>query len=150
MSWGTEEDTARYLGAATPGRSGKVSVALPDENEGYEDALHVLHNTTKEPQSRQRKLAVLPGQREADYYRNFRTTFATLFIIILLFCLKAVNSVLLAWVLTNALLAALMTGTFTRATPSANAVPAYMAFLLYSMVLLACKYIHYFRLDDIY
>ena len=49
-------------------------------------------------------------------------------------------SVLLAWVLTNSLLAALMTGTFTRATPSGNAVPGYMTFLLYSMVSLACKY----------
>jgi len=62
------------------------------------------------------------------------------FIIDFEFCLFFFFSVLLAWVLTNSLLAATITTTNAKAsTAGANAaVAGYMTFLLYSVALLAC------------
>lgn len=49
------------------------------------------------------------------------------------------NSVLLAWTLSNALLAAVITATNDVSTAN-KAVNGYMAFLLYSVAGLACEF----------
>lgn len=117
--------------------------SIPDEkdlNELYEDALYVLK--TKGPKVKKK---VDNSQQQEDYYRNFRTK--SVFSVLSAFGGnfgvddRYLCSVLLAWVLSNSLFAALITGTNPR--PSASgadaAVSGYMTFLLYSVALFACK-----------
>ena len=122
VSWGTKGDNkpAASLGAvSTTGKKNEVEVEVPtsekDINGLYEDAIHVLN--TKPPKV---EAKVDTSTQQEDYYRNFRT------------------NVLLAWTLTNGLLAAAITST----SGSGNAqkvVSGYMAFLLFSVAGLACK-----------
>jgi chitin synthase len=53
--------------------------------------------------------------------------------------LRFLSSVLLAWTLSNALLAAVITATNDNSTAS-SAVNGYMVFLLFSVAGLACEY----------
>ncbi|PPR01276.1 hypothetical protein CVT24_005953 [Panaeolus cyanescens] len=127
ISWGTKGDNApvKDLGTvAKPsgtGASGSVEAELPtdekDINALYEDAIHVLNS---KPPKVEQKVDV--RTQEEDYYKGFRT------------------NVLLAWVLTNGLLAAAITTTNTRANllgSASKAVGGYMAFLLFSVAGLA-------------
>jgi len=119
ISWGTKGDNVVSLGTVSTGKSGEVSVVVPDDkdlDEQYADALHVLQ--TKKPKEEKK---VDSGQEQEDYYRNVRT------------------NVLLAWVLSNCLLAASITTTNANAATkgASAAVSGYMAFLLYSVALLA-------------
>ncbi|KAF8259401.1 chitin synthase-domain-containing protein [Lactarius quietus] len=97
-----------------------VEVAVPtaetDINAAYEDAIHVL--STKAPKE-EKKVDVATEQE--DYYRNFRT------------------NVLLSWVLSNALLVAvILTTTGSAKTKGANStVNGYLIFILYSVAVLA-------------
>ncbi|KAF8187725.1 glycosyltransferase family 2 protein [Pholiota molesta] len=124
VSWGTKGDNtvAKSLGtvATGKGKTGEVEAEVPvdekDINALYEDAIHVLN--TKPP-----KQDSTPdvGTVQEDYYRTFRT------------------NVLLAWVLTNALLGAAITTTNASAAVSGanKAVNGYMGFLLASVAGLA-------------
>ncbi|KAF8959174.1 glycosyltransferase family 2 protein [Flammula alnicola] len=124
VSWGTKGDNtvAKALGTVTTGKSktGEVEAEVPtdekDINALYEDAIHQLN--TKPPKVESKPD---PSTLQEDYYRTFRT------------------NVLLAWVLTNSLLAAAITSTNEKAaTGGANkAVNGYMAFLLGSVAGLA-------------
>lgn len=120
VSWGTKGDNkvSSDLGVVkTSGDKKEVEVDVPtnekDINALYEDALHVL--STKPP-----KVESKPDEKtvQEDYYRSFRT------------------NVLLAWTLSNALLAAIITTTNDNGTAN-RAVNGYMAFLLFSVAGLA-------------
>jgi len=120
VSWGTKGDNklSTDLGVVkTSGDKKEVEVNVPtnekDINALYEDAIHVLQ--TKPPKEESKPDA---GTQQEDYYRTFRT------------------NVLLAWTLTNALLAAVITATNDNQTAN-KAVNGYMAFLLYSVAGLA-------------
>jgi len=120
VSWGTKGDNKvnTDLGVVTTGKdTNEVEVTVPttkeDINNAYEDAIHLL--TTKPPKATSKPDA---ATQQEDYYRTFRT------------------NVLLSWTLSNALLAAAVTSATDKSTASA-AVGGYMAFLLYSVALLA-------------
>ncbi|KAH9012182.1 glycosyltransferase family 2 protein [Lactarius pseudohatsudake] len=97
-----------------------VEVAVPtaetDINVAYEDAIHVL--STKPPKEEKKEDA---ARKQEDYYHNFRT------------------NVLLAWVLSNALLVAvILTTNGSAKTSGANStVNGYLIFIMYSVALLA-------------
>jgi len=123
VSWGTKGDNtvAKDLGTVATSKGGKeVEAVVPtdekDINSLYEDALHVLN--TKPPKVESKPD---PSTQQEDYYRSFRT------------------NVLLAWVLTNALLGAAITSTNDKASDAGanKAVAGYMTFLLYSVAGLA-------------
>jgi len=124
VSWGTKGDNkvSTDLGAvSTSGGKNEVEVNVPtqdaDINAAYEDAIHVLN--TKPPKVESKPDA---STQQEDYYRTFRT------------------NVLLAWTLSNALLAAAITTTNAKATEHGSAskvVSGYMAFLLFSVAGLA-------------
>jgi len=123
VSWGTKGDNkpAASLGTvATSKNKSEVEVEVPtsekDINALYEDAIHVLN--TKPPKEEPK---VDTNTQQEDYYRNFRT------------------NVLLAWTLTNGLLAAAITSTAGKADAQ-KVVSGYMAFLLFSVAGLACEY----------
>ncbi|KII90552.1 glycosyltransferase family 2 protein [Plicaturopsis crispa FD-325 SS-3] len=125
VSWGTKGDTKvnNDLGAVvtTGPNKNEVEVSVPtaetDINAAYEDAIHVL--STKAPKEDKKPDA---ATMEEDYYRTFRTKY-----------------VLLAWTLSNAILAAAI----VESTPSggddsaSKTVNGYMAFLLFSVAGLA-------------
>jgi len=123
VSWGTKGDNkvSTDLGVikASKGENA-VEVAVPtaekDINEAYEDAIHVL--STKPPKE-EKTVDTVTAQE--DYYRNFRT------------------NVLMAWVLSNALLVAvILTTNGSAKTSGANkTVNGYLIFILYSVALLA-------------
>lgn len=113
-----------------------------DINSLYEDAIHVLN--TKPP-----KVDSKPdqGTQQEDYYRTFRTK--CVFLVFLWGVLRGLLmylffscSVLLAWVLSNSLLAAAITSTNSKASDGGanKAVTGYMAFLLASVAGLACEF----------
>ncbi|KAG6876728.1 hypothetical protein C0993_000782 [Termitomyces sp. T159_Od127] len=121
VSWGTKGDNKPQadLGKveAKGDNKNEVEVVVPtaknDINALYEDAIHVLN--TKKPKEVQK---VDGATKQEDYYRGFRT------------------NVLLAWTLSNALLAAVVVS--ANDTQSANtAVNGYMAFILFSVAGLA-------------
>ncbi|KAG6896261.1 hypothetical protein C0992_009418 [Termitomyces sp. T32_za158] len=121
VSWGTKGDNKPQadLGKveAKGDNKNEVEVIVPtaknDINALYEDAIHVLN--TKKPKEVQK---VDDATKQEDYYRGFRT------------------NVLLAWTLSNALLAAVVAS--ANDTQSANtAVNGYMAFILFSVAGLA-------------
>jgi len=123
VSWGTKGDNkvGTDLGVVNTGKNkNEVEVAVPtaetDINAAYEDALHVL--TTKPPPVVSKPD---PATQQEDYYRTFRT------------------NVLLAWTLSNALLAAVITTTIgSAAVKGANSTTSgYTAFLLFSVAGLA-------------
>ncbi|KAF8633773.1 hypothetical protein AX15_001279 [Amanita polypyramis BW_CC] len=124
VSWGTKGDNKVNTDLGVVKTSGKDSneaeALVPTEqndiNAAYEDALEVLK--TKPPKQESKPD---PGTQQEDYYRTFRTKY-----------------VLLAWTLSNALLAA---GILTTASASqigtSKALNGYMAFILYSVAGLA-------------
>jgi len=123
VSWGTKGDNkvSTDLGVVKTNKGeNAVEVAVPtaetDINAAYEDAIHVL--STKPPKE-EKKVDAATAQE--DYYRNFRT------------------NVLMAWVLSNALLVAVILTTNGDAkTSGANkTVNGYLIFILYSVFLLA-------------
>ena len=146
VSWGTKGDNtvAKPLGTVATGKTGSVEAEVPTDQKDidtlYEDAIHVLN--TKPPKVESKPDA---STKQEDYYRSFRTKCVIfgahcsqlLTLYIFSFFLP---SVLLAWVLTNALLAAAITSTNdSAATSGANkAVDGYMGFLLASVAGLAC------------
>ncbi|KAF5374183.1 hypothetical protein D9615_008867 [Tricholomella constricta] len=127
VSWGTKGDNKVQtdLGKVEvkEGNQNEVEVAVPttknDINALYEDAIHVLN--TKPPKVDSKPDA---ATMQEDYYRGFRTN---------------VSRVLLAWTLSNALLAAAIVSTNNKAKDSGakSAVNGYMAFLLFSVAGLA-------------
>lgn len=138
MFWETQDDIPS-LGAVSFGSSGQIDVDLPDENEVYEQVLHVLGEAAANKPNPKGKQVVDARQQEANYYRKFRTMFVHLALLLPNFSRK-IRRVLLFWVLTNGLLAVAMTGPLTSAaTTGTNTVPGYLTFLLYSMVSLSCK-----------
>lgn len=123
VSWGTKGDNkvSTDLGVVKTGKNkNEVEVVVPtaetDINAAYEDALHVL--TTKPPPVMSKPD---PATEQEDYYRTFRT------------------NVLLAWTLSNALLAAAITTTTGSAADkgASSTTSGYTAFLLYSVAGLA-------------
>ncbi|KAF5331770.1 hypothetical protein D9758_016642 [Tetrapyrgos nigripes] len=125
VSWGTKGDNkvTTELGTVDTKNSkdGKtVDAVVPDQqidiDANYEDALHVLR--TKPPKVEGK---VDAATQQEDYYRTFRT------------------NVLLAWTLSNGLLAAAVVSATSKAQDSSagNAVKGYMTFLLYSVAGLA-------------
>jgi len=123
VSWGTKGDNkvSTDLGVVKTGKNGnEVEVAVPtaetDINAAYEDALHVL--TTKPPPVVSKPD---PATEQEDYYRTFRT------------------NVLLAWTLSNAGLAAVITTTTGSAADkgASSTTSGYTAFLLFSVAGLA-------------
>ncbi|KAG8687321.1 Chitin synthase, class 1 [Ceratobasidium sp. 394] len=123
VSWGTKGDNkvSTDLGVVSTGKDkGTVEASVPtdqrDINAAYEDAMAVLNS--KPPVVEQKRDA---ATKQEDYYRSFRT------------------NVLLAWTLSNGLLAAVVSSaTGPSATTSANkAVGGYMAFILFSVAALA-------------
>jgi chitin synthase len=124
VSWGTKGDNkvSTDLGVVvTTGKdTDQVEVSVPttdeDINAAYEDAIHVLQ--TKPPKVSSKPDA---GTLQEDYYRTFRT------------------NVLLAWTLSNALLAAIIVTANGKASDvgAQRSVNGYMAFLLYSVAGLA-------------
>ncbi|KAK7682323.1 Chitin synthase 4 [Cerrena zonata] len=136
VSWGTKGDNkiSTDLGVvATTGKNkNEVEVAVPtaetDINAAYEDAIAVL--STKPPKSESKPD---PQTEQEDYYRNFRTNVS-------LSCSPSTDlSVLLAWTLSNALLAAVIVTATGKASDKGahNTVNGYMAFLLFSVAGLA-------------
>lgn len=123
VSWGTKGDNkiSTDLGVvkASNGENA-VEVAVPTEekdiNAAYDDAIHVL--STKPPKEDKK---VDAATQQEDFYRNFRT------------------NVLLAWVLSNALLVAVILTTNGNAQTSgaSSTVNGYLIFILYSVALLA-------------
>lgn len=126
VSWGTKGDNkvVQDLGTVKPAGPNKneVEVVVPTEqkdiNAAYEDALHVL--SEKAPKVEQKRDA---ATKQEDYYRNFRT------------------NVLLFWTLSNGALGAAIVSTASKAGDSGAqaAVNGYMAFILFSVALLACE-----------
>ncbi|KAF4621803.1 hypothetical protein D9613_012089 [Agrocybe pediades] len=123
VSWGTKGDNtvAKDLGTVATGKKdGQVEAEVPtdekDINALYEDAIHVLQTKPPKVESKPDK-----STQQEDYYRSFRT------------------NVLLAWVLTNALLGAAITTTNSKASDGGanKTVNGYMAFLLASVAGLA-------------
>ncbi|KAJ3855614.1 glycosyltransferase family 2 protein [Lentinula lateritia] len=127
ISWGTKGDNkvSTDLGVVEvkkDGPDGKtmVEVNVPTEekdiNAAYEDALHVLR--TKAPKAEEK---VDEATKQEDYYRTFRT------------------NVLLAWTLSNGLLAAIIVEANAKASDSGanNSVKGYLTFLLFSVAGLA-------------
>ncbi|KIJ45918.1 glycosyltransferase family 2 protein [Sphaerobolus stellatus SS14] len=123
VSWGTKGDNtvSTDLGVVKPsgGKGNEVDAPVPQErdiNAAYEDAIHVL--STKPPKEEKKPDA---ATQQEDFYRQFRT------------------NVLLAWTLSNALLAAIvLSATGNAATESANTtVNGYMSFILFSVAGLA-------------
>ncbi|GJJ15340.1 hypothetical protein Clacol_009616, partial [Clathrus columnatus] len=124
VSWGTKGDNtvSTDLGVVktAAGKTNEVEVSVPTEERdidaAYEDALHVL--SSKPPKAEHK---VDPATQQEDYYHLAEMT------------------VLLAWTLSNALLAAIV----LSATGSAqnrganNTVNGYMTFILYSVAGLA-------------
>ncbi|KAF8997184.1 chitin synthase-domain-containing protein [Cyathus striatus] len=110
VSWGTKGDNK-------PSSDLAFEVNMPTSDKDidalYEDAMAVLRS--KPP-----KVDSTPDEKtkEEDYYRSFRT------------------NVLMAWVLSNALLGAIITSVNDKDTAS-KAVSGYMAFLLFSVAGLA-------------
>jgi len=123
VSWGTKGDNkvSTDLGVVKAGKNkNEVEVAVPtaetDINAAYDDALHTL--TTKPPPVESKPD---PATEQEDYYRTFRT------------------NVLLAWTLSNALLAAVITTTTGSAADkgASSTTSGYTAFLLFSVAGLA-------------
>jgi len=124
VSWGTKGDNkvSTDLGVVktAAGKTNEVEVSVPTEdrdiNAAYDDAIHVL---SKKPPKDEKKVDAATQQE--DYYRQFRT------------------NVLLAWTLSNALLAAaILSATGNAATRGANnTVNGYMSFILFSVAGLA-------------
>ncbi|KAF8516437.1 glycosyltransferase family 2 protein [Hysterangium stoloniferum] len=124
VSWGTKGDNTvnTDLGVVktSAGKTNEVEVSVPTEdrdiNAAYEDAIHVL--STKPPKAEKK---VDAATQQEDYYRQFRT------------------NVLLAWTLSNALLAAaILSATGDASTRGANnTVNGYMSFVLFSVAGLA-------------
>ena len=71
--WRSDGDNIQSPSTAFSGSSGIVDGT--DVNELYEDALQVLR--TKKPKNEVNEVDA--GQQEADYHKNFRTTFVTIF-----------------------------------------------------------------------
>ncbi|KAF7982169.1 hypothetical protein HWV62_29939 [Athelia sp. TMB] len=142
VSWGTKGDNkvSTDLGVVTTGKNkNEVEVAVPttenDIDAAYEDAIQVL--STKPPKEEKKPDA---STLQEDYYRTFRT------------------NVLLAWTLSNAVLAAAVVWVpylfsadmrltiFSNRTATdktgdikaEHAVNGYMAFILFSVAGLAC------------
>ncbi|EKM75500.1 hypothetical protein AGABI1DRAFT_64444 [Agaricus bisporus var. burnettii JB137-S8] len=122
VSWGTKGDNKvntdlGVVKTSEDGKSTEVEINVPtnekDINLLYEEALHVLNHAPPKVESKPDA-----GTVQEDYYRSFRT------------------NVLLAWTLSNALLAAVITATNDVSTAN-KAVNGYMAFLLYSVAGLA-------------
>jgi len=123
VSWGTKGDNkvSTDLGVVQTGKNkNEVEVAVPttetDLDAAYEDAIHVL--STKPPKAEPKQD---PATQQEDYYKSFRT------------------NVLLAWVLSNALLGAgIVAATGSAASKGSSAtVNGYMAFILFSVAGLA-------------
>ncbi|KAJ8691954.1 Chitin synthase 4 [Pleurotus ostreatus] len=120
VSWGTKGDNkpSTDLGVVTTGKNkNEVEVNVPtaetDINAAYEDAIQLL--SSKPPKVESKPDA---ATQQEDYYRTFRT------------------NVLLAWTLSNGLLAAIIVTTTNKDSNNAG-VKGYMAFLLYSVAGLA-------------
>ncbi|KAI0073004.1 glycosyltransferase family 2 protein [Panus rudis PR-1116 ss-1] len=124
VSWGTKGDNkvSTDLGvvAVKGDNKNEVEVVVPtaetDINAAYEDAIAVLQ--TKPPKADPKPD---PQTEQEDYYRTFRT------------------KVLLAWTLSNGLLAAIIVSATGKASDvgAHNTVNGYMAFLLFSVAGLA-------------
>lgn len=123
VSWGTKGDNkvSTDLGVVVVTKdASEVEVSVPtnpeDINAAYEDAIHVLQ--TKRPKADDKPDV---GTIQEDYYRTFRT------------------NVLLAWTLSNGLLAAVIQSANGKASDvgAQASVAGYMAFLLYSVAGLA-------------
>lgn len=122
VSWGTKGDNKvnTDLGVVKTGGGNEAEVLVPTEqndiNAAYEDAIEVLK--TKPPKEESKPDA---GTQQEDYYRTFRT------------------NVLLAWTLSNALLAAGILNSVGSASSlgSSATLSGYMAFILYSVAILA-------------
>ncbi|KIL61924.1 glycosyltransferase family 2 protein [Amanita muscaria Koide BX008] len=116
VSWGTKGDNKvnTDLGVVKTGGGNAAEVLVPTEqndiNAAYEDAIEVLK--TKPPKEESKPDA---GTQQEDYYRTFRT------------------NVLLAWTLSNvSFLSRIASSLGSSATLS-----GYMAFILYSVAILA-------------
>lgn len=124
VSWGTKGDNkvSTDLGVVktSSGTTNEVEVEVMTEerdiNAAYEDAIHVLSSKPPKAESKPD-----PATQQEDYYRQFRT------------------NVLLAWTLSNALLAAvILSATGDAGDKGANnTVNGYMSFVLFSVAGLA-------------
>jgi len=126
VSWGTKGDNkvSTDLGVVKTGKdSNQVEAVVPDQQNdidaNYEDALHVLRTKPAKVESKPDA-----ATQQEDYYRSFRT------------------NVLLAWTLSNGLLAAAVVFANAKAGESGanKSVQGYMTFLLYSVAGLACEF----------